>query len=153
MSKQLQNFKKYGFRVCCKESCTRKEECLRYYVWKNYTENENTIICINPLFDGLKDECQFFRQIQPIKLAYGFDKSMYDELPKKKSERLWNKIHNYFGNAEYYRYLRGEKPLFPDQQQFLEQEFRKTGYQGEFLYLKVEEDYDLNDVISEEDND
>lgn len=152
MNEEVKNFRKYGFRVCVKEDCIKKGECLRYHIWQNYSKVYDNILIINPLSDKTRENCKFFRPIEPIILAYGFDKSMYDDLPKKKSENLWKKIHNHFGNTEYYRYLRGEKPLFPAQQEYLEQAFHMAGYQGEIKYLRKEESFDLHDVIMSDDD-
>lgn len=38
----------------------------------------------------------------------------------------------------YYKYLRGEWPLMPEQQQYVEEVFRRYGYEGKVVYDRTE---------------
>ena len=77
-----------------------------------------------------KPSCPRFLKAETVQVAYGFSHIFYD-VKSRHSAGMRSAIRTYLGGkGTYYRYLHGEQPLMPEQQQWIRQLFAGYGYSG-----------------------
>ena len=63
----------------------------------------------------------------------------YEDVLKQDFTPIRKELTAYLSNKRgYYKYLRGEWPLMPEQQQYIEEVFRRYGYEGKVVYDRTE---------------
>lgn len=129
-----------GWAVCFNERCTKRDECLRYQAGLLAPETLHAACCVMPAaWSG--NVCKLFAPMTTERYAYGFA-SLYDMVKKKDytplRKLLTMKLQN---KGYYYRYLRGELPLSPAQQQIVKEAFAQYGYTDNIRFDNTEYRY------------
>ena len=71
-------------------------------------------------------------------------KALFAEAKQKDSTPLRNRVKEYLGgHGTYYRYLHGERPLMPEQQEWILNLFRRNGYTEDLCFDGYREIYDF----------
>ena len=104
--------------------------CLRYQVASRAPESMETATCVMPkvLKDG---KCRWYDRRKVVVWASGFA-HLYDCVMKKDYTSMRKGITSYLhGPKTYYEYMRGERPLSPEQQQWIQDFVKSFGYEWE----------------------
>ena len=128
------------YTICINATCPLHENCMRYLAGSNAPEDVESASCVMPR--ALKDgKCRWFSQIRVITMAAGFT-HLYDNVLKKDFTRLRKSITSYLHGAKlYYQYMRGERPLSPEQQKGIQSIMEQGGYPGETVFNRYYESY------------
>lgn len=124
--------------ICFNDGCPSHGECLRYLAGQRSPETLKYHLCVLP--QALKGErCELFQSMETVRVAYGFQHS-YDHVMKGDFTPMRKELTTLLGNKRgYYKYLRGERPLMPEEQRCIEEVFRRYGYEGEVRYDRTED--------------
>ncbi len=131
--------------ICFNDNCPSADKCLRYIAGRQSPATLRYHLCVVPqALHG--NQCELFRSAEPVRVAYGFSHS-YDYVLKHDFTPMRKKLTVYLGNKRgYYKYLKGEKPLLPEQREYIEALFRRYGYEGKVVYDRMEDIYTLESM-------
>jgi hypothetical protein len=131
------------YTLCTNNDCPLKADCLRYLAGQNTPENVEVAKCVMP--KTLKDsECQWFDRIKTSVWAAGFS-HLYDNVMKKDYTKMRKTITNYLhGTKIYYEYMRGERALSQEEQQWIRDYVKHMGYDWEVEFDSYFEEYVYN---------
>lgn len=129
--------------ICFNRECPSHDDCLRFMAGQVSPDKLTYHLCVTPqAVQG--DRCPLFQKREPVRLAYGFSRS-YDNVLKRDFTSIRKQLTAYLGNKRgYYKRLRGEWPLRPQHQRYIEQVFKQFGYEGKVVYDRIEEVYVLD---------
>jgi hypothetical protein len=121
----------FQWTLCFNDACPRKAECLRHRAAQVAADEQadevHEAMCVTPLAwrDG---NCSRFFAIRTERVAWGFS-HIYDKVLKTHYDDIKGAITRYLnGRSNYYRYRNGDRKLSVKQQQWIENLFRKFGY-------------------------
>ena len=78
----------------------------------------------------------------------GMSLCSYDDVMKRDFTSIRKVLTAYLSNKRgYYKYLRGEWPLMPEQQRYIEEVFASHGYDGKVIYDRMEDVFMLENVV------
>lgn len=127
-----------NFPLCFNKDCPSYDRCLRFIAGQQRPDTMRYHLCIVP-HELQGDSCEHFLSMEPVRVAYGFLHS-YDEVLKRDFTAIRLELTDYLSNkGGYYKYLRGEWALMPNQQRHIESVFRRYGYEGKVKYDRIEE--------------
>lgn len=129
--------------LCTNNDCPLKDNCLRFLAGENAPESLELATCVMPkvLKNG---ECRWFDEITVGVWAAGFTR-MFDKVLKKDYSAMRKSITAYLhGTKFYYEYKRGEKPLSPQQQLWIQNYVKSLGYEWEVEFDRYFEDYNYH---------
>ncbi len=116
------------YQLCFLEDCPRKEVCLRHMAGQFLPEDRNFGQAIYPNMKRGEKGCRLFATGETKVMAYGF-KRLFANVLSRHEHGLRTAMKQYLGgHGSYYRYHNGEKLLGPEQQEWIIQLFRRTGY-------------------------
>ena len=127
---------------CFQGDCPLADTCTRFLAGQCIPEGQECGAAVYPTArrDG---DCKYYRQTRVIRAAYGF-KALFAEAKQKDSTPLRNRVKEYLGgHGTYYRYLHGERPLMPEQQEWILNLFRRNGYTEDLCFDGYREIYDF----------
>ena len=123
---------------CFLDGCRRKKECIRYQLGCNLPDDMEICKTVAPPVLG-KPSCPRFLKAETVQVAYGFSHIFYD-VKSRHSAGMRSAIRTYLGGkGTYYRYLHGEQPLMPEQQQWIRQLFAGYGYSGKVEFDRYDD--------------
>lgn len=129
----------YGWAMCYVEACPRKDECLRYQVYLS-SLRRTMHNCVMP---GalLKKTCPHFHPIRKMRVAIGF-RYIFEKVLARDIASMRSEMASFLGcRATFYRYRRGDQPLNPRQQKWIQEMFRRHGYTDEIVFDKYKDVY------------
>lgn len=128
--------------LCFNEQCGRKQECMRYMVGQQIPKDHERGLSIYPnaLHEG---SCKHFREFRVIEAAYGFG-DIFANVATKHAPEMRRKMEHYLGgHGTYYRYKNGERPLSPEQQEWIRSLFESYGYDRNVEFCNYKQEVDL----------
>ena len=128
------------FAVCTNEQCPLKTQCLRKKAGDVVMLHEQKAICVlpNQLVNG---HCDWYTEPRTHQLKVGFT-HLFDKILEKDATPIRQAIIDIFhGKRQYYWYLRGEKPLMPEQAEAITQIVRRRGSSWEIPFDGERETY------------
>jgi len=128
------------YPLCYNRQCPLQTQCLRYQALLYAPSDLGARLCVMPsqLRDG---QCRYFAEIRLVTWARGFSR-LYDRVLKADFTEMRKSLVAYFhGKRQYYWYLRGERPLSPEQQAWLKEWLRQWSYEWEFPFDSFEQAY------------
>ena len=129
----------YGWAMCYVEACPRKDECLRYQV---YLSSPWRIVnkCVMP--GALRQpSCPHFCPIRKMRVAIGFQ-HIFNKVLASDIAIMRAELAAFLGcRATFYRYRRGDQPLNPRQQKWIQEMFRRHGYTDEVVFDQYKDVY------------
>ena len=128
------------YPLCYNRQCPMREHCLRYQALYYAPDDTGARLCVMPaqLRNG---QCRYFAEIRLVKMARGFQR-LYDRVLKPHFTPMRKSLVEHFhGKRQYYWYLRGERVLTPEEQQWLRGWLREWGYEWEFPFDSFESAY------------
>lgn len=115
------------WQVCFLGQCRLKDSCLRYQGGLTLPDNIYSANAVTP--NALAaDPCPMFMKTDTVRAALGFS-HIFDEVKARHAPVMRARLTEYLGgNGTYYRYMHGERPLMPEQQEWICQLFKNYGY-------------------------
>jgi len=115
------------YTLCYHEGCPLHDRCMRFLAAAHAPESLEVRRCVLPKAE--KDgQCRWFDPIETVTMAEGFT-DLYDKVLKDDYTPLRKQLTAYLhGRKQYYQYMRGERPLSPEQQQGIRQIVSSYGY-------------------------
>lgn len=131
-----------GWALCFNSECPLHESCLRWQAGKRAPQEVTVARCITPrALTG--DWCVHFASMEPQTYAYGFS-TIYQRVLKNDFTPLRKQMTEHLqGKRYYYEYLRGERPLSPEQQQWIRRLFERYGYGDSVVFDRLQEAYNF----------
>lgn len=130
----------FNWVLCYISECSRKEECMRYQVCLKAPDKVTRNICVLPTVMR-RETCPYFHPIKIVRAAIGF-RGIFHEVKERHHAAMRAEIAAYLGGGgTFYRYRNGNKPLMPEQQEWIRKLFRKYGYSEEVEFDDYEDLY------------
>lgn len=131
--------------LCTNSLCPLRESCLRYLAGVHAPESKETATCVMPKM--LKDgECRWYDKKDVVVYAVGFQ-HLYDRVRKMDYTSMRKTITTYLhGVKRYYEYMRGDRPLSPEQQQWIRNYVRSRGYDWDVDFDSYYEGYEYHQL-------
>ena len=128
------------YTLCFNNSCPLRDNCMRYLSGSHAPEELETSPCVLP--HTLKDgTCRWFDKVTVVTMASGF-RHLYDKVLHQDYTRMRKSLTTFLhGSKFYYQYMRGERPLSPEQQEGIRQIVRSYGYDWEVPFERYYQDY------------
>jgi hypothetical protein len=129
--------------LCINGLCPFQGSCLRYLAGSRVPETKEVAMCVMP--KALKDgKCRFYDKRKVVVWAAGFS-HLYDCVMKKDYTSMRKSITRYLHGAKlYYEYMRGERPLSPEQQTWIRNFVKSYGYEWEVPFDRYFEAYEYH---------
>ena len=126
--------------ICTNSSCPLRDDCMRFYAGSHAPDSLETATCVMPA--TLKDgQCRWMDEKRTVVVAYGFS-HLYEQVLKHDFTPMRERITDYLhGPKMYYEYMRGERPLSPQQQHRIQKVVRDFGYSWEVPFDRYAEAY------------
>ena len=123
------------FQYCMLSQCSINSSCLRYQAFLAAPDDMQYFSVLNPAYllkQDLTDCNQYYSQTLKIFVA-GLNGIM-ENLPLRKVQSIRTGMINLFGRSTYYRFMRKDKWLNPDEQQKVHELFENLGMLDELVY-------------------
>ena len=131
-----------SYNRCFQSDCPMADTCTHFLAGQHIPEGQTYGGAIYPTARQNGD-CKHYKQTRAIRAAYGF-KALFAEAKQKDGTALRNRVKEYLGgHGTYYRYLHGERPLTPEQQEWILGLFRRNGYTENLCFDSYREIYDF----------
>lgn len=128
------------YALCFNAGCPLHDDCLHYLAGANVPENLEATKCVLPHM-GRDGHCRWFDKTTVVTMASGFSR-LYEHVLKKDYTSMRKNITAYLhGAKQYYQYMRGERPLTPEQQRGIQQIVRSYGYDWEVPFERYHSAY------------
>ena len=131
-----------SFARCFQGDCPMADTCLHFLAGQHIPEG---LTCGEAIYPTARrgGDCKHYKRTRVICAAYGFT-ALFAEVRQKDSAALRNRVKEYLGgHGTYYRYLHGERPLMPEQQEWILNLFRRNGYTENLRFDGYREIYDF----------
>ena len=115
------------WQLCFNADCPFRDRCLRFLAGSQLAATREWGAAIYPsaLHDG---RCNHFCPAVPVRSAVGFTR-LFDAVKACHAAPMRRELKNYLGgNGTYYLYRNGQRPLNADQHAWIDQLFRRYGY-------------------------
>lgn len=130
----------YYWTYCFLSDCPRREACMRYQAGLRVPEEKTELQCVLPRVLQM-EKCPQYLPIRKVRTAYGFT-NIFREVKEKDLKAMKKELASYLGcKSTFYNYRKGERPITPQQQEWISEMFRRYGYTGELQYDKYKETY------------
>jgi hypothetical protein len=116
--------------LCNNNLCPLQSDCLRFHAAAQAPETLEVASCVMPKVQNGR-ACRWYDKRTIVVYAAGFS-HLYDRVFKKDYTTMRKTITKYLhGSKLYYEYMRGERPLSPEQQQWIIDYVKSCGYEWE----------------------
>lgn len=130
-----------NFMLCANHTCNKQSNCLRYRVLQSGKQTVISVNILNPnMYVSKSKDCSYFKEAEMYSYALGIT-HLFDALPYAKAKELRARMINHFGKSMFYRFLRKEKHINPEQQQWIKQLFKKHSIVDEMHYDEYKQQY------------
>lgn len=131
----------YEYAHCFNSQCVQSSKCLHHLVAENCTSQYPTLRIINPnCIPADTTKCPYFNSTRKLHVAWGL-KHLLDNVPYKDGNSIRCDLVSHFGKTNYYRYYRQERPLLPQDQEYIRQLFRNYGITTEPTFERCSDEY------------
>ena len=126
--------------LCTNGLCPLQSSCLRYIAGSYAPESMEVATCVMPKIQKGRD-CRLYDKRTVVVYAAGFT-HLYDRVMKMDYTTMRKTITQYLhGTKLYYEYMRGDRPLSPEQQQWIISYVKSCGYDWEVEFDRYYEGY------------
>lgn len=124
----------FGFEHCLMAHCPKADCCLRRYVAVHVPPETASFMVVNPnaLPENL-EYCTRFLSKKPVCMAWGI-KGFLDQIPLQAAKDIRRILIAHFGKTLFYRIQRKEKPVSPEDQEYICNVFAQHGVEQEPRY-------------------
>ena len=126
--------------LCTNNQCPMQTSCLRFLAAQNAPDHLEIATCVMP--KTLKGgQCRCYDKRTVVVWAAGFSR-LYDCVMKKDYTAMRKGLTRYLHGVKfYYEYKRGDRPLSPEQQQWIRNFVKSYGYEWEVPFDSYFEAY------------
>ncbi len=130
---------------CTNGLCPLQSSCLRYIAASYIPESVETATCVMTKSQSGRN-CRWYDKRTVVVYAAGFS-HLYDRVMKIDYTTMRKTITSYLhGSKLYYEYMRGDRPLSPEQQQWIIDYVKSCGYDWEVVFDRYYEGYTFHHV-------
>jgi len=127
MTTKISSGRPNNYLVCFRNDCPLANNCLRQIYAQEPCEDERFIRVVNPhLAKNVTKECEFHRPNMKVRVAYGI-RHIFDNVPHSKYQTIFSSVMGVFGKSTYYRVYHKERPIWPKEQQKIQNIFTNYG--------------------------
>ena len=128
------------YTLCFNADCPLRGNCMRFFTGTHAPESQETCRCVLP-HTQKNGQCRWFDKIEVMTMAEGFT-HLYDKVLKSDYTTMRKSLTALLiGPKQYYQYLRGERPLTPNQQNAIRQIVSSFGYDWEVPFERYYKSY------------
>lgn len=132
------------FIFCFNKECSKKKDCLHFQAGSVQVKRPIITTVNYNVTTNCGDVCPYFKKIEIKEYIKGMTQ-LYDNIPMKQVDGIRNELVSHFGKTTYYRYIKGEKLLSPEEQQYISQVFIHQGITQEPQYDEHFNSYNWDD--------
>lgn len=115
------------YAVCFRKDCPLAQSCLRQLTANEPCQDERYIRLVNPyLVKDVTSSCPFYRSNKKVRVAYGIAR-IFDNIPHSKHNYVFHAVQDCFGKSTYYRVVHKQRPIWPNEQEYIQQVFARNG--------------------------
>jgi len=130
-----------GYLVCFIDGCLLHETCMRWVVGCYANQDQVSHVSVNPRNPRMGGEdCPMFREKVRVKVKRGLTR-FYHEMPGYMEQAIRRQLIAHFGRKHYFLMRRGDKFIYPADQQAIERICRQQGWTGPLVYDGEDEDW------------
>ena len=126
------------YPICEKADCPKAAHCLHQMAYAPLRKQEPKLHLINPDFCEPGESCPFYKDATPVRFAFGFTNFQKNMFPEQ-YDHFRILLTTHYGHTGYFRRRRGEKPLSPEEQQFIEKTAKSVGVSLQLEFDRYEE--------------
>lgn len=130
-----------SYAHCLRTDCPQAGGCLRRRLALLAPATQAAFRVINPAAIPADGPCPHFRSAEPERQGVGLQ-HLFDAMPYAKANEAKRALRRHFGDARYYRFLRGELPVTGREQAEVAAIFRRLGVEEEPAYDSYVEQFD-----------
>lgn len=132
----------HDYILCLNQQCPKASTCLRQLVEQEITNETEYYVVINQKHPKmLEGECPHYRCSKKVSFAKGFMKIMAN-LTKTQTSKIVPLLINHFSQRTYYRIRKGERLIFPAEQQEIIRILKMCGVAEPIEFDAYVEDYE-----------
>ena len=129
------------YLVCFIDGCPLHKTCLRWVVGQYANQQTVAYTAINPRNPMMgNDSCPKYREMVRVKMMRGMTQ-FYHEMPGFMERYIRNSLIAHFGRTRYFQMRKGDKFIYPADQQAIERICRQQGWTGPMVYDGEDEDW------------
>ena len=129
------------YLMCQNTACCQAKNCLHQIAYENLDQYTDYVEVLNPkVFNGT-EKCKYFKPAAKVKVAWGIQ-NLLTSLPYSIAKDMRKTLIFRFTKTKYYRFYRGELPIYPADQKIIESVFRKYNIESSPQYDRFSEEYD-----------
>ncbi len=130
-----------GYLVCFIDGCPLHETCMRWVVGCYANQDQVSHVSVNPRNPRMGGEdCPMFREKVRVKVKRGLTR-FYHEMPGYMEQAIRRQLIAHFGRKHYFLMRRGDKFIYPADQQAIERICRLQGWTAPLVYDGEDEDW------------
>ncbi len=124
----------FGFEHCLLAHCPKADCCLRRFTALHAPQKTASFVVVNPnaLPENL-ELCTRFLSSKPVRMAWGI-KGFLDQIPLQVAQDIRRVLIAHFTKTLFYRMQRKEKPVRPEDQDYIRSVFVAHGVAQEPAY-------------------
>lgn len=122
-----------NFLHCLNKECKLSAECLRYQVALRIDPKRVSVPVLSPVYISNEKECSHYMPDRLERFALGIT-HLLDELPHNEAIAIKEQLVNHFNRSTYYRCLRKERLISPEEQAFIRRIFESRGITKEPVF-------------------
>lgn len=124
----------FGFEHCLLAHCPKADCCLRRYAALHAPQETAFFVVVNPnALPKNLELCTRFLSMKPVRMAWGI-KGFLDQIPLQVAKDIRRILIAHFSKTLFYRIQRKEKPVRPEDQDFIRRVFVEHGVLQEPVY-------------------
>lgn len=130
------------YPICINRQCPLAATCLRQLVEQNCNDSSEYWYIISPKrLAALQGSCPYYRSSTKVKYAKGLA-NMLENMPHKQMRAVVAGLKQLFSERTYYRIRKGERLLFPAEQQSIYKLLQACGVKARPEFDGYTEDYE-----------
>lgn len=115
------------YAVCFRKDCPLAQNCLRQLTANEPCQDERYIRLVNPyLVKDVTESCSYYRSNEQVRVAYGIAR-IFDNIPHSTHNYVFHAVQDCFGKSTYYRVYHKQRPIWPNEQEYIQQVFARNG--------------------------
>lgn len=109
-----------NFALCFLAGCASAGECLRALAGADVGTDREVVPVVNPRLadEGGRGRCPRFKVAERVRVAYGFRRAL-GRVPAGRVTGVRNAACARMSERTYYRLMRGDRPMLPDEQEHM----------------------------------
>lgn len=132
----------YEYPMCLNRKCPKAATCLRQLAEQYVPENIKYWTIVSPKHLATQEcDCPYYRPSKKVRYAKGFI-GILDNLSHRQTEEIIPYLIGYFSRRTYYRIRKGERLLFPSEQEAILNILKKHGVTGSLEFDAYIDDYE-----------